>query len=56
MDCAESDPLNLILIFLLFSEAINRRRQGNPDQSVTAAENKITLPHISNNLWLAPSR
>ena len=43
-----------------FSEAINlRRRQGrqaNPDQSVTAAGNKITLPHISNNLWRAPSR
>lgn len=52
---------NFISIFhLFFSEAINlRRRQGrqaNPDQSVTAAGNKITLPHISNNLWRAPSR
>ena len=53
--------LTFVSIFpLVFSEAINlRRRQGrqaNPDQSVTAAGNKITLPHIYNNLWQAPSR
>ena len=54
---ADSDSIEFNFHLPFFPEAINlRRRQGrqaNPDQSVTAAENKIALSHISDNLWLA---